>query len=414
MIVHQLDLLTPAELIILEEHLKLGLGHLKKHLSKNQLDQILASLTLNQTQISKIGRSGVEIMGNLSLALNSIITATFGAWMGYFAFWGFSIASFRLFGFIVALAAGIGAVIGFQSVYSAKQQAKDAINNQVLHVLQIEILKRIGQKRKEESDTIYQELDHLLADLSQGTSFAGKLSVLHLTDKSRGEIFEWAEKVAVMGKEKLEGYFSGLVPAKCTEEWMEIQGEFRQNLVGFFEKQGELDTIHDGAEKSVRKGLDPSLKKLISVSPAESVAPVSWVRRNARSLILGLTPTLLGGFSSLSVYLGGVPSILKNFGHEKWFAFFTTREAKLVEFTLALLITLYFGFSFVFSNRKAFHRAQELEKTNKTIVQMESSLTLLDADLIKLKELKKSSLQLMRFFKITEVVGAGTGSKSRR
>ena len=81
MIRDQLDFLTPAELIILEEHLKLGVSHLKQHLSESELKQILSSLPLNKTQMAKIGQSDTETSGNLSLVLNTIFTATFGAWM---------------------------------------------------------------------------------------------------------------------------------------------------------------------------------------------------------------------------------------------------------------------------------------------------------------------------------------------
>jgi len=404
MILDQFEFLTPAELIILEQHLKLGTAHLKQHLSESELKQILRSLSPNQAQMAKVGQSDTEISGNLSLVLNTIFTAVFGAWMGYSAFWGFSLASIWVFGSIISIAAFIGAIIGYLSIQFTKQQARESIKNETLHLLQIEILKKVEKKRMEEVSTIGRELNDLFLNLSRGTLFEKKIYVLDLVGKSKNEISKWAEKVETMGREKLATCFSSLVRKACTDEWEEIQAELRQNSISYFEEKGELGSIHSESQKNKNEVLDSSLKKLISTSPKNSSAPLSWIRSNARSLILGLAPTLLGGFSSLAVYLRGVPTILESFGYNKSFIFFSNPKVKIVEFTISVLITLYFGFSFVYTNWKIFKRYRELEKTNKNIVQRESSLTVLDADMLKLKEVKKSALQLTRFFKIVDSI----------
>lgn len=404
MILDQLDFLTPAELIILEEHLKLGMSHLKQRLSESELKQILSSLPLNQKQMAKIGQSDTETSGNLSLVLNTIFTATFGAWMGYSGFWGLSLASFWVFFSIVSIAALIGALVGYQNIQFTKQQAKEAIKNETLHLLQLEILKKIDQKRREEIDAIVYELNDLLSSMSGGTIFEQTISVLDLVGKSKNEICKWAEKVETIGKEKLAEYFNGNIPEACQDEWIELQAEFRQNLISCFEKKEELEIIHSEFQEKKEKILDSSLKKLINTSPKKSVKPLSWIRSNMRSLILGLVPTLLGGFSSISVYLGGVPLILKNFGYDQAVAFFTNSQVKAVEFAISVLLTFYFGFSFIYTNRQVFKRYQELEKTNKIIVQRESSLTVLDAHMLKLKEVKRSAFQLMKFFKLLDKI----------
>ena len=146
MILSQFNFLTPAELIILEEHLKLGMPHLKQQLTKSEVERLLGALSLSQMQIAKIGKSNTEISGNLSLVLNTIFTATFGAWIGYSAFWGLSLASFWIFSMIIAIAASVGVFIGYQSIRATKQQSLEATNKQRINLLQIEILKKLEIK----------------------------------------------------------------------------------------------------------------------------------------------------------------------------------------------------------------------------------------------------------------------------
>ncbi len=404
MIHYQFNFLTPAELIILEEHLKLGIPHLKEHLSKREVERLLGSLSLSQLQISEIGRSNIEISGNLSLILNTVFTATFGAWLGYSAFWGLSLSSTWVFGFIVTIAASFGVLIGYQSVRFTKQQSMEAINAQRINFLQIEILKIIHEKRREEIDAIILQLDDLFANLSFGTFFKEKVSVLNLLGKSTNEISEWALKVEAIGRAKLDVCFNGLVSEECTEEWVKIQEELSQNAISFFEKKEELQVIHNGSQVNNEETIDSSLRKLISRAPKKSEKSLSWIRSNIRALVLGLAPTLLGGFSSLSVYLGGVPLILKNFGYDKSILFFANPKVKMVEFAISLLITLYFGFSFAYMNWNAFKRYREIKKTNQNIIQMESALTVLDVNMLALKELRSSAIQLMRFFKIVSKI----------
>ena len=404
MILSQFNFLTPAELIILEEHLKLGMPHLKQQLTKSEVERLLGALSLSQMQIAKIGKSNTEISGNLSLVLNTIFTATFGAWIGYSAFWGLSLASFWIFSMIIAIAASVGVFIGYQSIRATKQQSLEATNKQRINLLQIEILKKLDQKRREEVAGIIAEVEGLFLKLSKGTSFKDKLSVLNLLGKSKREISDWALQVEEMGKWKLESCFRGEISSECILEWIEIQEELRRTAIAFFEEKRELEVIHDESVNKQEERVDSSLKKLISRTPKKSGNSISWIQGNLRSLMLGLAPTLLGSFSSLCVYLGGIPLILKNFGYEKSFYLLMSPKVKMAEFSISVVLTLYFGFSFAYANWSAFKRYREIKKTNETIIQMEALFTVLDVHIIKLKEFKNSSFQLIRFFKIVDKI----------
>jgi hypothetical protein len=390
MLVDQLDHLTPAELILLEEHLKLGVSHIKHHLTDREFDKLLAAGSVDKERLNKLENTETELSGNLSLILNTIFTATFGAWLGYSSFLEFSISSFWVFISIVLLAALIGSFIGYESVKSTKQQARGSIQLQKLHFLQLQILKKVHQKRTAEIDKIISDLNTLFPPFS----FSG------LTGKPKEELAEWASKLEKMLEDKLRLNKNTPLYATCAGELAEVQSEFKRALIDWFEKKGELGVIHSKFQEQKEEKLDSSLRKLINVSPKHSSEPPSWIKTNARSLVVGLAPTLLGGFSSISVYLGGVPLILKTFGYDNLFLFFSDPTVKMVEISISLLITLYFGFSFVYINRKAFKRYQELVKTDKTIIQNESSLTVLDAQMLKLKELKSSAVHLVKVFNL--------------
>lgn len=398
MIIKQFNLLTPAELIIVEEHLKLGLDHLRQHLSKAELRRLLRSLSLHDKQMSNLEGSHTEIVSNLFLVLNTILTATFGAWMGYSAVLGVSLGSAWIFGSIIALAASVGALIGYVNIRITKKRSQTAIDNQKLHFLQLEILKKIEEKRKRECSEIFHELDDIFLHLKRGTSFEHKEFSLDLTCKSMKEISDCLSDIAEMSREKLAKSGDKSRYHSCESEITEILKDMKKNAASFFRQKDSFEVIHEDSRKA--HSIDPLLKKLITTSPKESSDIFSWIKANVQALVLGLVPTVLGGFSSLSVYWGGVPSILEQFGKEDLFLFFTSPYVRGGEFALSLLITLYFGFSFIYINRKDFQRSQELEKTNKIIVQKESSLTVLDAHMVKLKEFKRSSLELKRFFRL--------------
>jgi hypothetical protein len=390
----QLNYLTPAELIILQQHLKLGVNHLRQQLTDKEFNALLASSSVDAAQVHKIEHDEVEVSGNLFLVLNTILTATFGAWLGYSGFLGLGIASFWIFSSIVVFAALFGAFIGIQSVRFTKQQAKGAIHIQKLHLLQIQILKKVKKQRTVEMEKLIADLDALFIDLSRRTSLEKQTLFSELADKSKEDRSRWVTELEEILEERVASFNNHPIYKTYASKLAEIKLKLKNNLVKYFQDEEELGQIHSEFQAQKEKKIDGFLRKLINSSPKHSLEPPSWIQSNGRAIIIGLAPTLLGGFSSISVYLGGVPLILKNFGYANLFAFFTDPKVKIVECSISLLITLYFGFSFVYVNRKAFKRQRELVRTDKTIIQDESSLTVLDVNMLILKELKNCAAQL--------------------
>jgi hypothetical protein len=382
-----LDHLTVAELIILEEHIKIGEKHLKKHVTEEEFHELLALPDISEKSAGRIKSTDTEIAANLSLVLNTIFTATFGAWMGYSGFLGLDLFSGWTFGFIVFIAACLGGFIGYQNVQATKGQARNSIHLQKFQMLQLKILEKIKQKKTQEKDQLIQNINHQFRSLSEGSFAGSKSNTLDL-------FAEWDAKLKEIIHDKMSLFEHVAAKNLFMNELSTIQLDLKR-VMSNYPQDENIEVIHENAKN---RHLASYLQKLINVSPKRSVSPPDWLESSKQSILIGLAPTLLGGFSSLNVYLGGVPLILKNYGREDLAALLANPKVKAIELTISLLITFYFGFSFLYANRKNFKRQRELAKSAQLIIQTESTLTLLDAWTIKLKELKSSLDRLVRMY----------------
>jgi hypothetical protein len=328
----QFNELTPAELILIQQHLKLGEKHLKKLLSRKELQTLFSVGEQEQEGSKQMPHDPREISGNVSLVLNTIFTACFGAWMGFSGFWGLELHSKPAFFSVAFLALSLGAFVGYQTIKMTRSRALADIHTQQLHQLQLLLLRKIREKREEEIASLKTHITHSLSQLD-----------------NLGGI-----------KPSLERDFEAIV-----------------------EEHG-MEPIHPENSRT----LPPLIQKLIHQPAKESLTPKSWVREHFRELVTSLIPTFLGGFSSLFVYLGGGPEILKTLGYSHLLTLMTSPQLKPFQFALSCLMTTTLAMSSFHSNRNSFRRQQELEKTEKQIIEEQASLTVLDAKLQKLKELK--------------------------
>ena len=151
-----------------------------------------------------------------------------------------------------------------------------------------------------------------------------------------------------------------------------------ESLDSILKKRGEKDTI-------------PSFRKLIH-SRHFSITKPSWFRANLGSLIISFVPTVLGAFGSVFFYLPTVPNIAKKFGHNHVFETLTTHEAKAIQLFVVLCVTVYLCIHSIVLNRRAFKRDKELQQISQEIAQKENNLSLLDDQLLKVKEVMKKEL----------------------
>jgi hypothetical protein len=127
----------------------------------------------------------------------------------------------------------------------------------------------------------------------------------------------------------------------------------------------------------------------------------SWFKGNVGSIMLGLIPTIWGGFASMFVFVGGFPNIARELGLISVANFLIQPWARVIELMLALTVTLYFGFSSLHLSRKLFQRKQLLEKTQKEITNEETRMLEKNH---KLQLLSKVKMQIQKVVSIFNVL----------
>ncbi len=380
----KLNELTPPELILLQKHIELGKDHLIEVLGKKGFQDFLQFGRPSQKVIDQIKTNDTETAGNLILAVNTIITGTFGGWMGFSAMMELNLGSPVIFGLVLSLATLVGATIGYQAFRSTKQAVIQTV--QTLQVLQLEseILQKIHKKRECELHEIQEDLCAAVNELSPS--------------KAKPSISEWSLALNGAIDEKISSYQNHPAYLFLKKEITLIKAQMKKN---FEEGSSEKEVSHpsDGGHK---RELPPVIEQLIRSYPRESAASKSWVSRNSRIIFISLIPTLLGGFGSLFVYLGGSTQIAKAFECNNLVAFLTSPHAKSIKLAIAILVTLYFGFSFLYSNKKNHKRNMEIEKKREEILKEESFLTLLDEKLFKFRQVREDAEKIREMFLIAD------------
>jgi hypothetical protein len=374
--------LTPPELILLQKHIELGKDHLVEVLGKKGFQEILPFARPSQEAVDQIKADDAETSGNLIMAVNTIITGCFGGWMGFSAMMELNLASPIIFGTVLSLATLVGAAIGYQSFRSTKQEAIQTVQTLQLLQLEIEILQGIHKIRERELHEIQEDLRVAATALSPS--------------KENVSIADWIPAFNNTIDAQIPSYQSNPAYPFLKREIAIIKARMKKN---FEEGSSEKEVAHpsDGGHN---RELPSILEQLIRSYPRRAKTSKSWISRNLRKIFSSLIPTLFGGFGSLFVYLSGSTQIARAFEYDSLVAFLTSPHAKLVKVAIAILVTLYFGFSFLYSNRKEHKRSMEIEKKRETIVKEESSLTLLDEQLFKFRQVREDAEKIREMLRI--------------
>lgn len=375
--------LTPPELILLQKHTELGKDHLIELLGEKGFSDFLHWAKTKQEMIERNRADETEVSGNLILTLNTIITGCFGGWMGLSAVMELNLHSPIIFCTVFSFAALLGALIGYQNFRSTKMDAIENIQALQMTQFEIDMLTKVRQIRE-------QELREIETDLFNFSSL-----------KERLPFHNWLTGFEKTVEEKLSPYQGQLIYPFLESEIGGIKEEIRKNFEASFSKKGGPKAMDPNQEHDHRN-LPPFIKVMISSYPTESKSSKSWIRRNARKILISLIPTLAGGFGSMFVYLSGTTEIAKAFEYNHLVSFLTSPHAKYVKLALALLFTTYFGFSFLYSNKKSYKRSREIEEKRELISKEESSLTLLDEQLFKLRKVREDVNQICKLIQLVE------------
>lgn len=180
------------------------------------MDELLGWCRLSQEQEEQMSAGRVELMGNMSLIINTILTSTFGAWMGLSACIGCGLGSIKMLTFISMVAFFVSGMIGYVSLTMTKNQARQSINNQRLHNLQLYVLQLINKKINEKADNAYFYLNTAVFVLQNEKSQLTMEKTNH-SFRSVANGYEWYEKLNHVLKIRL-GQVSHLVPSETYQK----------------------------------------------------------------------------------------------------------------------------------------------------------------------------------------------------
>jgi len=396
----QLETLQVSELAILLGHLQLGIDHLKKHLNKDQLAELLNYGDINSRQYEILKPDEIERHGNIALMANTVFTCLLGGWLATIGFIGISPAANKYLLFFILIAAVIGSgYFGYVSFKKIKEEAKDAVKQQKLANLQLKLLSLIEQKKQHTVEGMTGYLNRVFDNSSCKKSDV-KITSLN-TFKSKEQFVQWFNELNNNVSAEIEPFTEKIIYKIFIKEIKKIKFKLKKAIdtnIGLLEhhQDGQEEQHKSFQESTWFSPAEDKQKNFINVltdptivMPKAELKKKSWLKNNIYSILNGLAPTALGGFCSLFTYFKGIPDIAKEFGLESFTTFFESPTTKLISLFILFSITLYFAYVSAHGDYKSFQRSQELEKTQKHIANKDNELLVLNSTLNLLKKVKK-------------------------
>jgi hypothetical protein len=367
-----------SQLHILLNHLRLGVDHLKFLLTPKQLKELFTWWDLDEEQKKQIYTDKIETLGNMSLIINTILTSTFGAWMGLSGCIGCGLGSVKMLTFISLLAFIVSGIIGYLSLRMTRTQARTAIQNQIIHHLQLRVNKIINKKMLEKQDAIAFYLNTAVSVLENKKEDSnGEKSALN-SFSNFSEAYGWYEKLITVLNSRLQEINEASSTEVYHSQVQRVGFLIKKTLAKYFQFLESLVLAKKQEQKRLKMmPTYPFLKVL--THPSFGVFKYQamnshWTKRDAHQLLLGLVPTIWGGFASMFVFVGGIPTITKELNFLWLSSVLTTPLARVIEITLAVLVTCYFAFAFFYSSKKNWQREQWLDQIEKEIASEETKL----------------------------------------
>jgi hypothetical protein len=395
------------QLNTLLKHLRLGYDHLKMLLTPKQMKELFIWYDLEENKKKQIAADRIETLGNMSLIINTILTSTFGAWMGLSGCLGCALGSFKMLTFISMLAFFVSGLIGYMSLRMTKDQAQHAIRNQILHHFQLRVLQMINQKMQEKHSSVAFYLQTAAFILENQKDSETNKNSLNLFMNS-AEAYEWYEKLIQVLNLRLEEVSDAATAEIYRNQIQRISFQIKKTIAKHFHFLESL-ALAKKREKTRFQILHtlPFLKILTTpffeVSKYQA-STSSWFKNNFNQLFLGIIPTVWGGFASMFVFVGGIPNIIGELQLSWLHSLLTTPFARLVEISCAALVTCYFAFAFLYSHRKSWQRQELLESTQQNIATEETLLLENNHKLDMLYKVKMHTQKLVSNFTVVKKI----------
>lgn len=398
-----------SQLNILLKHLRLGQDHLKLLLTPKQLQELFKWCDLEEGHKKQISTNKVETFGNMSLIINTILTSTFGAWMGLSGCLECTLGSFKMLMLISVIAFFISGLIGYISLRTTKYQALQAISNQVIHQFELRVLKMINKKIEEQQHMVAFYL-HTATVILENKREESNENKNHLNlFKGTAEAYQWYEKLMDLLNLRLQEVTDPKTAEIYQNQIQRISFLIKKTIAKYFNILENLIA----AKRNEKRRLQimptlPFLKILTTASfgfqKYRTLIPSSWFRKHFNQLIIGIIPTIWGGFASMFVFVSGIPNIARELDFVWLSVLLTTPFARVIQITLAVLITCYFAFAFLYSSRKSWQRQEFLQAIEKEIAHEEACLLENNHKLDMLYKVKMHVQKLISIFTVVKKI----------
>jgi hypothetical protein len=383
---YDLQALSLEELHLLLEHVRLGLAHLKAHLTKDQLDELLNLIPIDDEKEKELDVDTREESSQFFIMANYGFGGFVGFWVSVSTILHYELErTFFTLGFFALVYA---ASMGIISLWLKKQEAEDSLNNYKLQRLHYEIMKILTMKADQCIKKQTEELDQNNQRLMQnGVNTANIPFVLEDKEKIR----TWFKNLSTFVKVIVDRLSGHLSCPSAYERINSILASIKNKLC----REGELigDLSYALKEKNpnaqeVRPSyyvLDLLINPLLTV-PKKKIEVVPWYIAYKLEILNILAFTLIGGFGSFFMWCENVNKLADKFQMGYVQQFTLSSEFGIIHLILAILTGIYFSFLMIYSKRKPIIRQQENE------LLMEKALNK-DPSLVS----KKEHLELLRF-----------------
>lgn len=349
MTTNYLHSLNCKQLISILRHVQHGHEHLSHHLSRQEYRDLLNIGSLSYNQLARIESDPQEKIGNASIVVNTILTSCFGAWLGFNAFTEQSIIS--PFGIVIILLAfSFGSAIGYLSYLLTFKQAKLISKHQQLSNVERVIIEIIIHKRQAKIEQIKQKLFSQLHDLDLGN--------LQNQDQSDHRLFDLLmtlQHAPNIGKKNPLIKKALLIIKRNVTQLRQVEETQHPHE----ETSTHTDFFLNNALTNA--SYIKTLTKSTIVKKYHIPKVDNWLRRNFTGILVGLVPTFLGSFASMFVFLNGIPACCQGLGIDFHLSPSKIMFLKNMGLMTAVTLSLYFAYSHIHSNYKAFRRSKQLE-----------------------------------------------------
>jgi hypothetical protein len=394
LILENLDL---SELHILLGHLKLGKSHLTNLLGKQDFKKLLESGNVSLEAKMKISTNAAEKTGNVALVLNTVITSVFGAWMGFYGFMEKKLHSYHMLIIITGIAIIAGLIISGINVKLTANKGKDAIAEKKIYNLQINIVKIIIARLKNDFEQHANFLNNALKYFAKATHSSDKFEPI--TFEKIEDFYQWGTLVKNTvelnqknrNTSKIYTFYNNKL-SQLLEEIIHIL-DINFSDASLFRPTTKKFEIVEANPNNFSKILTVHKEHFVSLESEKN-----WLKISYLDLIAGILPVLLGGFASMFVFLTGGPDLANEFGVTWLATLLKTPLAKAIEFTGALGLTSYYGWAYFYNSYRNHTRKRELAKSRRKRALLEKKQIFLNDRLVTLAKLKQKAQNIIDIY----------------